>query len=49
MIYELQIIDREYFKLTQTRTQLTYSVHIFQLLLTTFRAEGRFLANVSLL
>ena len=36
MIYELQIIDRQYFKLTQTRAQLTYSVHIFQLPLTIF-------------
>lgn len=36
MIYELQIIDGEYFKLTQTRAQLTYSVHIFQLPLTIF-------------
>jgi len=39
MIYELQIIDRQYFKLTQTGAQLTYSVHTFQLPLTTFRAE----------
>ena len=32
-------MDREYFKLTQTRAQLTYGVHIFQSPLTTFRAE----------
>lgn len=39
MIYELQIIDKEYLKLTQTRVQLTHSVHNFQSPLTTFRAE----------
>ena len=42
MNYELQIINRQYFKLTQTRAQLTYSVHIFQLPPTTFRAEEDF-------